>query len=215
MFKVKDFMTTDVITCEPDEKITKVIDLMNSKKIHRLPVVDPDGKLLGIITEGMIAGANNSATSLSIFELNYLLSKTDVKTVMIKNVISIDENELMEAAAQKMLQHDIGCLPVVNGSKKVVGILTQNDIFKSFLDVLGWEHTGSRITLEVKDEIGALEKISRIFADNHISISNIGVYSSKDGVASMVIRSDAKEVDGIKKALEDGGYTVREAILVQ
>lgn len=56
MFKVKDFMTTDVITCEPDEKITKVIDLMNSKKIHRLPVVDPDGKLLGIITEGMIAG---------------------------------------------------------------------------------------------------------------------------------------------------------------
>ena len=70
MFKVKDFMTKDVITCEPDEKITKVIDLMNTKHIHRLPVVDANGKLTGMITEGMIAGANNSATSLSIFELN-------------------------------------------------------------------------------------------------------------------------------------------------
>ena len=73
----------------------------------------------------MIAGANNSATSLSIFELNYLLSKTDVKTVMIKNVISIRENELMEEAAQKMLQNDIGCLPVTDRDGKVVGILTQ------------------------------------------------------------------------------------------
>lgn len=215
MFKVKDFMTKDVITCEPDEKITKVIDLMNSKKIHRLPVVDANNQLIGIITEGMIAGANNSATSLSIFELNYLLSKTDVKTVMIKKVIKINENELMEAAAQKMLQNDIGCLPVVNENDQVVGILTQNDIFKSFLDVLGWDHTGSRITLEVKDEVGALEKIAKIFADQHVSISNIGVYASKDGVASMVIRSDTKEIEALKSSLEQGGYVVQEAIVIE
>lgn len=208
-------MTKDVITCEPDEKITKVIDLMNSKKIHRLPVVDANNQLIGIITEGMIAGANNSATSLSIFELNYLLSKTDVKTVMIKKVIKINENELMEAAAQKMLQNDIGCLPVVNENDQVVGILTQNDIFKSFLDVLGWDHTGSRITLEVKDEVGALEKIAKIFADQHVSISNIGVYASKDGVASMVIRSDTKEIEALKSSLEQGGYVVQEAIVIE
>lgn len=208
-------MTKDVITCEPDEKITKVIDLMNSKKIHRLPVVDANNQLIGIITEGMIAGANNSATSLSIFELNYLLSKTDVKTVMIKKVIKINENELMEAAAQKMLQNDIGCLPVVNENDQVVGILTQNDIFKSFLDVLGWDHTGSRITLEVKDEVGALEKIAKIFANQHVSISNIGVYASKDGVASMVIRSDTKEIEALKSSLEQGGYVVQEAIVIE
>ena len=215
MFKVTDFMTKDVITCEPDEKITKVIDLMNTKHIHRLPVVDANGKLTGMITEGMIAGANNSATSLSIFELNYLLSKTDVKTVMIKNVISIRENELMEEAAQKMLQNDIGCLPVTDRDGKVVGILTQNDIFKSFLNVLGWENTGSRITLEVKDEVGALEKISKIFADQAVSISNIGVYASQDGVASMVIRSDTTQIDPITKALEEGGYTVQEALVIE
>ncbi|EOS61931.1 hypothetical protein C815_00293 [Firmicutes bacterium M10-2] len=214
MFKVKDFMTKDVITCQPDEKITKVIDLMNSKKIHRLPVVDANNQLIGIITEGMITTANNSATSLSIFELNYLLSKTDVKTVMIKKVIKINENELMEAAAQKMLQNDIGCLPVINENDQVVGILTQNDIFKSFLNVLGWEHTGSRITLEVKDEVGALEKIAKIFADQHVSITNIGVYASKDGVASMVIRSDSKEIEALKGSLEQGGYVVQEAIVI-
>ncbi len=215
MFKVKDFMTKDVITCQPDEKITKVIDLMNSKKIHRLPVVDANNQLIGIITEGMITTANNSATSLSIFELNYLLSKTDVKTVMIKKVIKINENELMEAAAQKMLQNDIGCLPVINENDQVVGILTQNDIFKSFLNVLGWEHTGSRITLEVKDEVGALEKIAKIFADQHVSITNIGVYASKDGVASMVIRSDSKEIEALKGSLEQGGYVVQEAIVIE
>lgn len=215
MFKVKDFMTKDVITCQPDEKITKVIDLMNSKKIHRLPVVDANNQLIGIITEGMITTANNSATSLSIFELNYLLSKTDVKTVMIKKVIKINENELMEAAAQKMLQNDIGCLPVINENDQVVGILTQNDIFKSFLNVLGWEHTGSRITLEVKDEVGALEKIAKIFADQHVSITNIGVYASKDGVASMVIRSDSKEIEALKGSLEQGGYVVQEAVVIE
>lgn len=208
-------MTKDVITCQPDEKITKVIDLMNSKKIHRLPVVDANNQLIGIITEGMITTANNSATSLSIFELNYLLSKTDVKTVMIKKVIKINENELMEAAAQKMLQNDIGCLPVINENDQVVGILTQNDIFKSFLNVLGWEHTGSRITLEVKDEVGALEKIAKIFADQHVSITNIGVYASKDGVASMVIRSDSKEIEALKGSLEQGGYVVQEAIVIE
>ena len=66
MFQVKDFMTKDVITCAPDDKISYIIDAMKSKNIHRLPVVDANHKLVGIITEGMIAGADNSATSLSI-----------------------------------------------------------------------------------------------------------------------------------------------------
>lgn len=213
MFHVKDFMTKEVITTEPDAKISQIIDLMKIKNIHRLPVIDANGKLVGIITEGMISGADNSATSLSIYELNYLLSKTNVETLMIKKVIAIEEDRLMEEAAQMMLENDIGCLPVVNRFGQVTGILTQNDIFKSFLNVLGWEKKGSRITLEAKDEIGGLEKIANIFANHNVNIYNVGVYESKNGIASMLIRSDAVDLDEMRNALINAGFNVLEAEL--
>ena len=97
MFKVKDFMTKDVICTEKDTTISEIID-----KIHRVPVTE-NGKLVGLITEGMISNSGTSqATSLSIYELNYLLSKTTVETVMVKNVVSVDQDELMEYATSKI-----------------------------------------------------------------------------------------------------------------
>lgn len=215
MFEVRDFMTRDVITAEKDAKISEVLDLMRFHHIHRVPVVDQNGKLAGLITEGMIAGQENSATSLSIYELNYLLSKTEVRTVMVRHVFSIGENDLMETAAASMLQHDIGCLPVVNEEGKVTGILTQNDIFKAFLNILGWEKEGSRLIVETKDEVGALEKISRIFADNGVNIYNIGVYDSKNGIASMVIRCDSKDPEALKAALEKDDVAVLKTYIRQ
>ena len=164
MFKVKDYMTKNVICAEPDATISQIIYLMKEKEIHRVPVVEK-GQLVGLITEGMISNSGTTnATSLSIYELNYLLSKTTVSTVMVKKVISVDENELMEYATQKMLKNNIGCLPVVNAYGEVTGIVTQNDVFKCFLNVLGWDEVGSRITVSVKDEIGATLSATAAFA---------------------------------------------------
>lgn len=205
MFKVADFMTEDVICTEPDAKISQVLDLMKKNGLHRLPVTDPDGRLVGLITEGMISGSETNATSLSIYELNYLLSKTKVKTVMNKKVSTIKGDDLMEKATEKMLKDDIGCLPVVDADNKVIGILTQNDIFKSYLDVLGWNREGVRIALEAPDEVGQLEKISKTIADEGVSILNIGVYKSENGNASMIIRAD-KATDDLAKKLEDAGF---------
>ena len=189
MFKVKDFMTKDVICTEKDTTISEIIDLMNQNKIHRVPVTE-NGKLVGLITEGMISNSGTSqATSLSIYELNYLLSKTTVETVMIKNVVSVDQDELMEYATSKMLKSDIGCLPVVDQTGDVVGILTQNDVFSCFLNVLGWDEVGARITVSVKDEVGAIGKLSAIFVEKGINISHIGVYSFENGV--LTINADA------------------------
>lgn len=198
-------MTTPVICTEPDARITDVLDIMKKNNLHRIPVTDANGTLVGLITEGMISGAGGNATSLSIYELNYLLSKTKVKTVMQKRVATIHPENLMEKATEKMLKEDIGCLPVVDDQNKVVGILTQNDVFKSFLEVLGWYREGIRVALEAKDEIGQLEKISKVFADEGINIANIGVYDTTNGNASMIIRAD-KATDGLKQALEDAGY---------
>lgn len=213
MFRVKDYMTKNVICAEPDATISQIIDLMKEKGIHRVPVVEK-GKLVGLITEGMISNSGTTnATSLSIYELNYLLSKTTVSTVMVKKVISVDENELMEYATQKMLKNNIGCLPVTNASGEVTGIVTQNDVFKCFLNVLGWDEVGSRITVSVKDEIGAIGKLSEIFVENKVNINHIGVYSFEDGIANLVIRCDTTQPDDLQADLERKGYKVLECFV--
>ena len=157
---VKDNMTKDPVCITPESTISQVIDLMSEKGLHRLPVVNGK-RIVGLVTEGTISASGASkATSLSIFELNYLLSKTTVDTIMIKNVITINENALMEDAAMKMLKNDIGCLPVVDDDGEISGILTQNDVFNAFLEILGYREEGSRITIRVKDELGAIGEIS-------------------------------------------------------
>ncbi|MBM6677850.1 CBS and ACT domain-containing protein [Faecalicoccus pleomorphus] len=209
MFKVKDYMTKDVICTEKDATISEVLELMKEHGIHRVPVVE-NQKLVGLITEGMIATSHSSATSLSIYELNYLLSKTTVNTVMVKNVISMNEEELMESCAETMRTHDIGCIPITDEKNNVVGIVTQNDVFGCFLSVLGWEDKGTRITIAVKDELGAIGKLSDIFVQQKVNISHIGVYSFKDGIANMVVRCDAEDPKNLIQALEEHGYQVLE-----
>lgn len=208
MFRVIDFMTQNPVTVSPDEKISAVIDLMKYNKIHRTPVVDSNDELVGLITEGMIA-SSNSATSLSIYELNYLLSKTNVRTVMIKHPISVNENALMEEAAEKLLKHDIGCLPVVNDQNKVTGILTQNDIFKAFLDMLAWKKSGSRIVLGVPEGVGILEKVMGLFASENVSINSLSVYDLNETDAQILIKTkgvvDPKRINEI---FEPAGFKV-------
>lgn len=208
MFRVSDFMTPKPVTVSPDEKISAVIDLMRFNKIHRIPVVDNSDRLVGLITEGMIA-ADNSATSLSIYELNYLLSKTDVRTVMIKHPISINENALMEQAAEKLLHHDIGCLPVVNDQNIVTGIMTQNDIFKAFLAMLAWDHKGTRIIVQVPEGVGIIEKLGHLFTQEGISISSIGIYDLKDDSAELLIKTNGSiDHDRARNLIESNGFTV-------
>lgn len=210
MFRVRDFMTADPICIDPSEKITAAIDLMRFNHIHRIPVINQEGKLVGLITEGMIS-ANQSATSLSIYELNYLLAKTNVKTVMKKRPVFIEEDALLEEATEKLLKHDIGCLPVVNLEGKVTGILTQNDVFKAFLNMLGWNEAGTRLTLKVKDETGALGKLGDIFAGQDTSISTLGVYDNKDGVAKLLVKTRGAAPDTLTEALELNGFEVTES----
>jgi acetoin utilization protein AcuB len=209
MFRVSDFMTPDPITVDPSETISDALDLMKTHGIHRIPVVDADNVLKGLITEGLIS-SNGNATSLSIYELNYLLSKTKVKTMMKRNPWFIKEDALLEEAAEMMQKHDIGCLPVVDENQKVTGILTQNDIFTSFLQMLGWKTSGSRILVEVKDQIGALEHLSKVFADAGISLRNISVYSYEDDIARILIRTQEKIDEAVLDLLNKEGFTVVE-----
>lgn len=210
--QIKERMIKDLYTITKDENINKAIDIMSAHDLHRLPVVE-NKKLVGLLTKGMISQKGASkATSLSIFELNYLLSKTSVSTIMEKNVITVNENQLLEEAAQLMLSNDIGCLPVINEQEELVGILTQNDLFKAFMDLLGYNDLGSRVSIKVKDGLGVLEEVTKIFTDNNCNISHLGVYDLEDGYKNIIFRTSAEETTSLAKDLEGKGYKVLSII---
>ncbi len=127
---VKDWMSKDVVTVTPHTTLPDAHKIMKERKIRRLPVVDDHGHLVGIVTRGDVREASPSdATTLSIYELNYLLAKLTVDKIMTKNPVTVTPDTSMKDASRLMLEHKIGGLPVVE-SGKVVGIITESDIFR-------------------------------------------------------------------------------------
>ncbi|MBQ3963720.1 MAG: CBS domain-containing protein, partial [Erysipelotrichaceae bacterium] len=201
---VKDNMVSGPITIGPDQSVSEAIDLMSENGLHRLPVVDKNGKLAGLITEGVItSNTPNNATSLSVFELNYLLNKLTIKDIMIKDVITIGKDALLEEAATILRKNDIGCLPVVDEDNTLIGIITHNDIFTAFIDLLGYNHVGTRYVISVEeDRTGILEDICRVFKEQDVSIANMAVYNSSRGIEIVVI---VHGFDDITDKLEKAG----------
>ncbi len=129
-YKVRDWMTPNPITISPRTTLPEAHQIMKEKRIRRLPVVDENGHLVGIVTLGDVREASPSdATSLSIFELNYLLARLTVDKIMTRKVITVTPDTPIYEAARLMLEHKIGGLPVVEDGR-VVGIITESDIFK-------------------------------------------------------------------------------------
>ena len=141
---VRDFMTEKLVTVTPQTPIFDAIDLMKKHDIHRLPVME-NQKLVGLITQGVIQESMPSkATSLSVFELNYLINKTKVGDVMLTDVTTIEADALLEDAIKVMRTKSIGVLPVME-KNQLVGIITNNDIFDAFLKISGYENGGVRV----------------------------------------------------------------------
>lgn len=211
---VKDRMTCDPYCITKETSISKALDIMSQNDFHRLPVVE-DGKLVGLITEGTItANTPSQATSLSIYELNYLLSKTNVSEIMIKDVQTVKPNALLEEAAVKMRKNDVGCLPVVENDE-VIGIITQNDIFDAFVDLLGYYTQGARYVLEIEDDHpGILSDITKIFFNQNANITNLAVYSKPEHI-DVVIRANNVDHHVIGKILNDAGYKVVSTITAE
>lgn len=159
-------MTRDPITVTNKTSIDEALKVMREKKVRRLPVVDDKGKLVGIVAEKDILYASPSpATSLSIHEIHYLVSKLTVVEIMTKNVFTVTDDTPLEEAAKVMADNRIGALPVLQDGA-LVGIITETDIFKAFLELLGAGEPGVRITMKVPEGQGMLplctETISKL-----------------------------------------------------
>ena len=208
---VQNYMTAEVVTVPEDTKVLEALDIMKEHNFHRLPVVR-NGRMVGLITEEIIQeNSPSTATSLSIHELNYLLTKTTVGDIMHKTVVTISATDLLEEAAVRMLEDEVGALPVVEDEDKVIGIITDKDLFRAFIDVMGYNNKGSRIVIDIpEDHPGILEDITNILAADNISINQIAVYRQKE-VTQVVIQMDSLQLEEINEILTTEGYTISSA----
>jgi acetoin utilization protein AcuB len=178
-------MTHPVITISPDMAIVDVLSLMKQEHIRRTPVVK-DGKLVGIVSDKDLLNASPSAaTSLSVWELNYLISKIKVADIMTRRVLTVTEDTPIEVAARTMVDNKIGGLPVVRG-EDVVGIITETDLFKIFLELMGAREPGVRVTALVTEQPGKLATLTGAIASQGGNFVAFGVFAGETSANRLV-----------------------------
>ncbi|MDY6952515.1 MAG: CBS and ACT domain-containing protein [Thermodesulfobacteriota bacterium] len=171
---VKGWMTTDVVTIDEDTSMMKASIIMKEKKIRCLPVVDKKGKVIGIVSDRDLKDAAPSkATTLDVYELNYLLSSMKIGDIMTKNLVFVRPDETVEFAALLMLENKISSLPVINDKHNLVGIITQTDIFKALINIAGVYTGGIQFAFSLEDRPGSIKEpadVIRSFGGRIISI---------------------------------------------
>jgi acetoin utilization protein AcuB len=205
---VANRMTSNPITIAPSTTLADALLIMRENKFRRLPVVE-QGKLVGIVTDRDLREVSpSSATSLSIFELNYLLAKMQIKDIMKKKVITIGVDAVIEEAALLMYNHKIGGLIVVEDSGAVAGIITETDIFKCFVDVMGLPEGKTRLTIAYNDKVGVFHEVTEVFVEMGINIGSMVVNQPEKGKGELVLRADVADVAELSKRLAAKGYPV-------
>jgi len=211
---VANRMTKNPVTVSPDTKVDEAAALMKKHHFRRLPVV-ADGKLVGFLSDkDIIKAAPSPATTLAKYEINSLLAKMRIADIMAKEVISVQVDATIEEAALLMCNHKIGGLPVISSVGTVVGVITETDIFKTFVDVMGLAEGKTRLTLEVQDRVGTVKEIAGVFSDLGISIDSLITCKKDDGSYEIVVRGDFSDLNKIKESLEQKGFTIAHMVQI-
>lgn len=175
---VGERMSRPVITVAPETPIHDAIHLMRSERIRRAPVV-AHGRLAGIVSmKDLLNASPSSATTLSVWELNYLLSKLTVEPIMTREVLTVTEATPIEEAARLMADRRVGGLPVLRDGE-VVGIITETDLFKIFLELMGARDTGVRCEVRLRDEPGQLARLTQALAGAGGNILALGTFAGE------------------------------------
>jgi acetoin utilization protein AcuB len=189
-------MTKNPIFIHPDMPVTEARTFMDKREIHHLPVLDKNNKLVGMVTKkDLIKAGPSPATSLDMYEISYLLSKLKVENVMSRDVITVDEGEVVEEAARIMADKAVGCLPVMRGSL-LVGIITDTDLFRVFVNAFGARHGGVRLTFNMDERPGQLAKIANALAEKG---GNLVAFVSSEG-DDLTHRRGTLKITGLSKA---------------
>jgi len=199
---VGERMSRPVISVTPDLPINDVLAMFRKEHIRRAPVIK-DGKLVGIVSERDLLNASpSSVTTLSVWELNYLISKVTVKNVMAKKVVTVEQDTPIEEAARIMADKKIGGVPVVSGTN-VVGIITETDLFKIFLELMGARQKAWRVTATIAEKPGTLAKLTQAIAQNGGNFISFGMFAGPDANSRVVtFKVDGLEKNRIREVLE-------------
>jgi acetoin utilization protein AcuB len=180
---VRELMTPNPITVAPEVTVPDALRVMRQKKVRRLPVVDPGGKLVGYISDKDLLNATPSpATTLSMWEIPELLAKLKVAQFMSREVITVTEDTPLEDAARVMADRHVGGLPVLKDGS-LVGIITETDVFKAFLQLMGGRRSGVRITVSVPEAKGTLAKVTNAIFGAGGDIIGLGLREVGDSQA--------------------------------
>jgi acetoin utilization protein AcuB len=178
---VKEWMTKEVLTITPETSMMKASRLMKDKKIRRLPVVDEDMRVVGIISDSDIKDASPSkATTLDMHELYYLLSELKIKDIMTKSPVCAEPDDSVEAVALVMIERKLGGMPVVDKNRKIVGIITESDIFRVLVSITGATIGGMQLAFELPTELGTLRPVLDALRERGCSI--VSVLTSQESV---------------------------------
>jgi acetoin utilization protein AcuB len=183
---VYERMSRHPLIVSSDTPVDAALKRMREEKVRRFPVVEDESKVVGIVSEkDLLYAAPSPATSLSIYELHYLLSRITVEQVMTRNVITVEETDPLEEAARIMVDNKVGGLPVLREGK-LVGIITETDIFKTFMEMLGARNQGLRLTLLCPEQRGQLAALTGAAAELGGNIISLGTFWGKDAASAIV-----------------------------
>ena len=212
---VKSRMSKPPITVRDNVGVDEALRLMHSEGVRRLPVVDKHGDMVGIVSElDLLKASPSPATSLSVFEIPYLLAKIKMTEVMTEDVVTVTEDTPLEEAARVMADNRIGGLPVLRDGK-LVGIITETDLFKTFMEMLGGREEGVRLSLYVPNEKGVLAKITGVIADMGVNITALSTIMGEDPTEYLVtirVEEDADQealiaaLQGLSLRVEDARF---------
>ena len=210
---VRDRTSSPAVTVTPDTPFPEAMQLLRERKFRRLPVVDKDGKIVGIVSERDLLYASPSpASSLSIWEMNYLLAQLKIEEIMTKKVITTTPDTPIEEAAHLMVTNKVGGLPVVDEENKVVGVITETDIFKTFVEMLGGGEKGLRIYLQVPEGKGVLAQLASAITELGGNIVSVGTfYGASPEERHLLIKVRGVAKDQLVDTLEALGDHVLDA----
>lgn len=205
---VRNHMTPNPVTASLKSSYSEARELMREHQIRRLPILDR-GSLVGIVVEkDLLSNQPSPATTLSIYEMLSLLERLTLGQIMSRPVVTVEGDCPMEEAARIMVARKIGCLPVMEG-ERLLGIITETDIFKTLVEVLGGEEIGTRLILHLPERVGELARATSQIAEaggNIIAVTTSRIL--EDNQREVTIKESGADPETLKNLLKSSGTTV-------
>ncbi|MBZ4688152.1 MAG: acetoin utilization protein AcuB [Clostridia bacterium] len=203
---VEEIMVTKVVTVKPETKLKTALEITRKNNIRHLPVVNKNKKLVGIVSDRDLRSASPSP----VYPGNEsVLEEVTMKDIMQESLITVHPMDFIEEAARLLYEHKIGCLPVVRDNE-LVGIVTETDILRTLVELLGFFKEGSHIEVEVPHKPGSLAKVAGIVGDHGVNIDSILLSKGSDSRSRVIIlRLQSLDIRKIQEDFEKNGFKVK------